>query len=196
MHPAMRRAAAATLTVSALLALGACRSSSPADASATGSAVAAPPSPTASPRGSATPSAASSATSSATGSTTGSTTVPPSSTDAGCRNLVATTAVKAEVTQAYQAAAHLYHIQPRAGGFLYGSCGNVTYAETRFTATAQATTDEEVALQDEGSSRKYFSLGSTGTWTYLGTGGFPDTGGCLGQIPHPLAVIWGDCSTR
>ncbi|MEY9849354.1 hypothetical protein [Streptacidiphilus sp. MAP5-3] len=195
MHPATRRAAAATLAVSAAMALSACRSSGPAaGASATTSAVAAAPSPSASAHASATTSATVSATSSATA--TASMTATPSPTAAVCENLVATAAVKTAVTQAYGAVAHLDHIQPRAGGFLYGGCGGVMYAETRFTPTADATTNEQVALQDEGSSRKYFRLSSAGTWTYLGTGGFPDTGGCLSQIPSPMATIWNGCSTR
>lgn len=191
MHPAMRHAAAATLTVSAALALTACHASGPAaDASATTSAVAAAPSPSASARASATTSATSTATAmpSATATAT--------ATATACATLVATASVKEAVTHVYQTAAHLEHIQPRPGGFLYGECGGVMYAETRFTPTADATTDEQVALQDEGSSRKYFRLGSAGTWTYLGTGGFPDTGGCLSQIPYPMATIWNGCSAR
>ncbi|QMU76887.1 hypothetical protein GXW83_15260 [Streptacidiphilus sp. PB12-B1b] len=43
--------------------------------------------------------------------------------------------------------------------------------------------------------RKYFSLSASGAWTYLGSAGFPATGGCISGIPHALATLWADCAT-
>ncbi|WP_042425680.1 hypothetical protein [Streptacidiphilus anmyonensis] len=120
----------------------------------------------------------------------------PAAAGSACRNLVVTAAVRAEVTRAYAAESRLVHIEPVPGGFLYGACGGVTYAASRFEPTGGATEQEKVASQDEGSVPKYFSLGPSGAWTYLGSAGFPATGGCIGGIPQALAAVWGGCRTR
>ncbi|SEK69908.1 hypothetical protein [Streptacidiphilus jiangxiensis] len=112
---------------------------------------------------------------------------------AGCRNLVATDAVKAAVTQAYEAESHRGHITPLPHRFLYGECGGTTYAATAFELTPGATYNDQVAAQDDGSTRKYFSLTAGGSWTVLGSAGFPDMGGCIAQVPKALATVWGGC---
>ncbi|WP_042409935.1 hypothetical protein [Streptacidiphilus carbonis] len=180
-----RRAACAALTVCAALTLSACNpsgSGATASSAATQSSpnLSAPPSsPTASVKaGSSSGASASSAVSSP-----------------ACTDLVVTTAVKTEVTRTYAAHSKLVHIQPAPGSFLYGQCGGVTYAASRFEPTTGATEEEQVASQDEGSVRKYFKLNLSGSWTYLGSAGFPATDGCIRRIPHALAMIWADCQS-
>ena len=117
----------------------------------------------------------------------------PTADAAGCHNLVATAAVKAAVTHDYGAAVNRGHITPRPHQFLYGQCGGTSYAVSAFDLTPGATYGDQVAAQDEGSTRKYFSLAANGTWTLIGSAGFPDTGGCIAQIPQALATLWGGC---
>jgi hypothetical protein len=111
----------------------------------------------------------------------------------GCKNLVATDAVKAADTQAYEAESHRGHIAPLPHQFLYGECGGTTYAATAFELTPGATYNDQVAAQDDGSTRKYFSLTAGGSWTVIGSAGFPDMGGCITQVPKALAAVWGGC---
>ncbi|WP_042377407.1 hypothetical protein [Streptacidiphilus melanogenes] len=181
MDAAARRAASVSLAVCAALALSACHSGSPGGGAApsTVATTAAPTASTAEGAASSTPAGSAEA---ASGSP--------------CKDLVATTAVKAEVTRAYTAQSRLVHIEPVPGGFLYGACGGVTYAASSFEPTAGASLEEKVASQDEGSVPKYFSLNPSGTWSYLGSSGFPATGGCIGAIPRALAAIWADCQAR
>jgi len=146
--------------------------------------------------------------------TTTSTTQPPGSTSVvgattttaaaqaagGCQNLVATAAVKAAVTSTYGQAGtgsgiQLVHIAPAPGVFFYGECGPTFYAATRFVATPGATTDEQVALQDDGAMMKYFSEPSGGAWSLVASQGFPGTQGCgsITQLPAALATLWAGC---
>ncbi|MEY9870765.1 putative small secreted protein [Streptacidiphilus sp. MAP12-33] len=113
---------------------------------------------------------------------------------AGCQNLVATDAVKAAVTSAYEAASHRGHITPRPHQFLYGECGGTIYAATAFDLTPGATYNDQVAAQDDGSTRKYLSLAAGGSWAVIGSDNFPGTaGGCIHAIPADLAKLWGGC---
>ncbi|WP_042384759.1 hypothetical protein [Streptacidiphilus melanogenes] len=190
-----RAAASAALVLSGALALSACSSSG--GGSTTGSAPAPAPataSATATAAVSASPTAAPS--DGSTASPTGAGTSPsgtPTAIDAGCRNMVATDAVKAAVTRDYGTEVHRGHITPRPHQFLYGQCGGTTYAATAFDLTPGATYSDQVSGQDEGSTRKYFSLAANGTWTLIGSAGFPDVGGCVAQIPQALAKLWGGC---
>ncbi|MFJ4470036.1 hypothetical protein ACIP2X_21550 [Streptomyces sp. NPDC089424] len=122
---------------------------------------------------------------------------PAPASDPGCHNLAATPEVKAAVTDAYRRGFPRFsHIQPVPQQFFYGRCGDVRYAATRFQATAGATLDELVSLQDEGSATKYFSTASTGAWTYVAGDSFPrGAGGCadIPQIPAALSETWGNC---
>ncbi|MFK4145268.1 hypothetical protein [Streptomyces sp. NPDC004065] len=117
----------------------------------------------------------------------------------GCRNLAVSSAVKTAVTAAYRRGFPRFsHIAPAPNQFFYGQCGSVRYAGTRFLPTPGATGEELVALQDEGSARKYFRTASDGAWVYLATDGFPPgPHGCadVPQIPRDLAVAWRNCST-
>ncbi|WP_042395196.1 hypothetical protein [Streptacidiphilus carbonis] len=116
------------------------------------------------------------------------------SADPGCRDLVASAGVKDAVTQAYaRQNPPLKHIEPQPGSFLYGECAGVTYAAARFRPTAGATLDEQVAMQDEGSVRKYLVLES-GSWTDLASDGSPSNGHCAAQVPTALAAVWNGCS--
>ena len=182
-----RVAASVTLALSGALLLGACTSGS-GGGSGTGS-------------GSGSPSAVASATAAApdvsasasapgVGATASSA---PSGNSASCSNLVATAAVKAAVVHDYGAAVHRGHITPRPHQFLYGRCGGTTYVSSAFDLTPGATYQDQVSAQDEGSTRKYFSLGADGTWALIGSAGFPDNGGCVAQIPQALATLWGGC---
>ncbi|WP_042366642.1 hypothetical protein [Streptacidiphilus neutrinimicus] len=194
-----RAAASAALVLSGALALSACGSSG--GGSATGSAptpgpVTASSTITASVTASPTATAPGGSTASPTAVATGVGASPSGTTaavDAACRNLVASDAVKAAVTRDYGTEAHRGHITPRAHQFLYGQCGGAAYAATAFDLTPGATFSDQVAGQDDGSTRKYFSLGANGTWTLIGSAVFPDNGGCLAQIPQALAELWGGC---
>jgi hypothetical protein len=115
----------------------------------------------------------------------------------GCRSLVVSDSVKADVTAAYRRSQPgLVHIAPVKGTFYYGECDGTAYAGTRFQATSGATLGEQVALQDEGGAMKYFSAPSGGDWRFVAGAGFPgDPRGCavIPRIPAPLAAIWADC---
>ncbi|MGC9538314.1 hypothetical protein [Streptomyces sp. UG1] len=115
----------------------------------------------------------------------------------GCRNLSAGSQVKAAVTEAYRRSfPRFVHIRPAPGQFYYGQCGGVRYAATSFEATAGATHDELVGMQDEGSATKYFRGTSAGGWAYLTSDGFPrGARGCgdIAQIPEVLSTLWGNC---
>ncbi|MFE2533281.1 hypothetical protein [Streptomyces sp. NPDC059371] len=116
---------------------------------------------------------------------------------AGCRNLTAGDAVKADVTRTYRHdVTHFEHIGPVPHVFFYGRCGTVRYAATRFQPFAGATQAELVGMQDEGSVTKYFR-DSGGGWVYVATDGFPVAPhGCgdIPAIPDALATAWGNCS--
>ncbi|WP_405727366.1 hypothetical protein OG607_24540 [Streptomyces sp. NBC_01537] len=114
-----------------------------------------------------------------------------------CRSLVVPQAVKDAVTEAYrQSQTGLVHIAPVKGSFYYGTCDGTSYAATKFTPASGATLGEQVQLQDEGSTAKYFTKPPNGTWTYVATDGFPSSPrGCaaIPQIPASLAALWADC---
>ncbi|MER5401018.1 hypothetical protein [Streptomyces sp. NPDC002599] len=116
---------------------------------------------------------------------------------AGCRNLAAGDAVKAEVTRMYRHdVTHFQHIEPVPHTFFYGQCGTVRYAATRFQPFAGATQAELVGMQDEGSVTKYFR-DSGGGWAYIASDGLPaGPHGCgdIPAIPDALATAWGNCS--
>jgi hypothetical protein len=185
-----RAAASAVLVLSGALLLSAC------DSNSGGGSASATPSSTASAAGGTTGGSTDGATASPTASATAGGSAPsgaPPSAAAACRNLVATDAVKAAVTRDYGAQVNRGHITPRPHQFLYGQCGVTTYAATAFDLTPGATYSDQVAGQDDGSTRKYFSLGANGTWTLIGSADFPDTGGCVAKIPQALAKLWGGC---
>ncbi|MFE1754444.1 hypothetical protein [Streptomyces anandii] len=123
----------------------------------------------------------------------------PPAVPAGCRNLAAGSAVKSAVTAAYRRAfPRFVHIVPLPGQFFYGQCGAVRYAATPFRPTAEAGYGELVAMQDEGSTRKYFRTTADGTWVYVTGDGFPPgPHGCadIPQIPRALSAAWRDCAT-
>ncbi|MEU6067708.1 hypothetical protein ABZ864_25420 [Streptomyces sp. NPDC047082] len=113
----------------------------------------------------------------------------------GCRSLIASAAVKDAVTGAYanQSNPHRGHIQPQAGTFYYGECGTSTYAAAVFEPTADASDEEKVAAQDEGSMRQYFERSVDNRWTLIAMDKNPNSG-CAEQIPAALASLWGHCS--
>ncbi len=128
------------------------------------------------------------------------TTTAPAQTTGGCQNLVATVTVKAAVTSTYGQVAtggalRLVHIAPAPGVFFYGECATRFYAATRFVPTAGATVNEDVALQDDGATMKYFSQPQGGTWSLIASQGFPGTQGCgtITQLPTALANLWNEC---
>jgi hypothetical protein len=85
------------------------------------------------------------------------------------------------------------------GTFYYGQCDGVLYAGASFTATADATENELVRLQDEGGAEKYFTKAADSAWTYVAGDGLPRSPrGCAAvpEIPARLAQLWGDCLAR
>jgi hypothetical protein len=113
----------------------------------------------------------------------------------GCRNLVATAAVKTAVTRAYTRHNPVFHhIKPRPGQFLYGQCGDTRYAATAFELTPGATPQEQVGIQDDGSARKYFILRGSQPWDYSHSAA-PFSGGCVG-IPRELSQLWDNCPSE
>ncbi|MEZ0095777.1 hypothetical protein [Streptacidiphilus sp. EB129] len=190
MHLSGRGSAAAVLAAAATLLVGGCTSSG-------GKSAAGAPTPVASATSSSSGSGAAPGTPTGPNPSDASGPSSSSSSSAGagpdCRNLPATAAVKAAVTAAYQVQNPVMkHIQPAAGSFYYGSCGTTQYAATRFAPAAGAGEQELVGLQDDGSTRKYFTY-SAGGWTVSGSDGFPSRGGCSPQIPGPLAGLWNHC---
>ncbi|WP_051865858.1 hypothetical protein [Streptomyces griseus] len=126
---------------------------------------------------------------------------PPSSNPSlSCRSLVVPQEVKDAVTQAYRRSQPtLVHIAPVKGTFYYGQCDGAFYAGATFTATAGATENELVQLQDEGATEKYFTKAQDSAWTYVAGDGFPrDPRGCaaIPEIPAQLAGLWDDCLAR
>ncbi|MFC1420637.1 hypothetical protein [Streptacidiphilus cavernicola] len=112
----------------------------------------------------------------------------------GCRNLPATAAAKAVVTAAYQARfPYLTRIETLPGTFYYGVCDGTEYALTQFTPTPGASEQERVAMQDEGSARKFFERTGGAGWRYVSSDTFPATPGCVGAIPTAIAKAWGNC---
>jgi hypothetical protein len=193
MHRSTRGAAAATLAFSAALLISGCSSSSTG-----GSAAAAPTTSAAAPGGGAgsTSSASASTSASTSASAPASAGAPSASGGASgsCQNLQATDAVKTAVISAYEAKfSNLNHLQTVPGSFYYGSCGGAQYAVANFMPTAGASIDVQVALQDDGSTRKYFSYASATGWSYIASNTFPDRGGCAAQIPTQLAAAWSNC---
>ena len=124
----------------------------------------------------------------------------PSSPSSSCRSLVVPQEVKDAVTEAYRRSQPgLVHITPVKGTFYYGQCDGVLYAGASFTATADATENELVQLQDEGSTEKYFTKADGSEWTHVAGDGFPRSPrGCAAvpEIPARLARLWGDCLAR
>jgi hypothetical protein len=118
----------------------------------------------------------------------------------GCRSLLVPAAVKSRVTAAFRATLQdVTHVGPVPGTFFYGTCGSTTYAAARFRATAGASTNELVQLQDDGSAMKYFRLPAHGGWRLVASDGFPaDPHGCaaIHAVPAALAAAWNDCSVR
>ena len=189
-----RRLAACLLTAAAgALALGACSTSGGSTA----------PTASAPSAASAAVSAAASVAASTVPSASPSTPVPAaaapaptaSASAAGCQNLAAGPALKASVTEAHRAWAHLVHIQPVPGGFYYGRCGSVEYAGTQFQPAPNATYNDQVALQDDGGTMMYYARSAGGGWRHVASSGIEPWLGCtkLRAIPHALAVLWHDC---
>ncbi|OIV35335.1 hypothetical protein BIV57_22060 [Mangrovactinospora gilvigrisea] len=112
-----------------------------------------------------------------------------------CIDLTVSSAVKKQVTVAYGKSQRprLTDIAPVADTFYYGRCGDVDYASARFRLAPGATETEEVAMQDEGSVRKYLRYTPGSGWAYLGSDGFPSRGGCAAVVPAGLATAWMGC---
>ncbi|MEU1407744.1 hypothetical protein ABZ471_36380 [Streptomyces sp. NPDC005728] len=205
-HSATRRTATAgaALSVAAVTLLTGCWSSGSANAGRSPSPSATAPSPsvaTASPTSATTPATGTATPRRAVAPPRAAKSPSPSASPtaaAGCRSLTVSPAVKSEVTVAYgrQSRPQLVHIRPRTGTFYYGSCDGTAYAAAMFVPTADATSAELVAGQDEGAAMKYFSRSGNGSWTLIAGDGLPrDPHGCaaISQIPARLATLWADC---
>ena len=201
MHLSTRRPAVAALALSAALLVGAgvsgCSSSSGKSAAGAASASGTPAGPSSGTTGSSTGPSTTTGGSSSSPAGSASPTATASATSGteagGCQDLTATASVKAAVVSAYEAKnPGLTDIVPAPGNFYYGSCGGTQYAATNFTAGPGAPQNTLVAMQDDGSTRKYFAFAATG-WSYVNSDSFPDRGGCAAQIPADLAKAWNNC---
>lgn len=112
---------------------------------------------------------------------------------AACKNLAVQADVKSAVTQTWEHAKRVSHIQPKPGNFYYGSCGTTLYAAVRFEAGAGATGDDRVQLQDEGSGLQSFRFTPSTGWRFVGSDGYPATDDCSRFAPVALARQW-NCS--
>lgn len=112
---------------------------------------------------------------------------------AACKNLAVHADVKSAVTQTWEHAKSVSHIQPKPGNFYYGSCGTTLYAAVRFKAGAGATGDDRVQLQDEGSGLQFFRFTPSTGWWFVGSDAYPATNDCSRFAPVALARQW-NCS--
>lgn len=112
---------------------------------------------------------------------------------AACKNLAVHADVKSAVTQTWEHAKRVSHIQPKPGNFYYGSCGTTLYAAVRFEAGAGATGDDRVQLQDEGSGLQFFRFTPSTGWWFVGSDAYPATDDCSRFAPVALARQW-NCS--
>ncbi|WP_406326501.1 hypothetical protein [Streptomyces sp. NBC_00203] len=112
---------------------------------------------------------------------------------AACKNLAVQADVKSAVTQTWEHAKRVSHIQPKPGNFYYGSCGTTLYAAARFEAGSGATGDDRVQLQDEGSSLQFFRFTPNTGWWFVGSDAYPATDDCSRFAPVALARQW-NCS--
>ena len=110
-----------------------------------------------------------------------------------CKNLAVHADVKSAVTQTWEHAKRVSHIQPKPGNFYYGSCGTTLYAAVRFEAGADATGDDRVQLQDEGSGLQFFQSTPSTRWLFVGSDAYPATDDCARFAPVALARQW-NCS--
>ncbi|MGW4985033.1 hypothetical protein [Streptomyces mirabilis] len=97
------------------------------------------------------------------------------------------------MTQTWEHAKRVSHIQPKPGNFYYGSCGTTLYAAVRFEAGAGATGDDRVQLQDEGSGLQFFRFTPSTGWSFVGSDRYPATDDCSRFAPIALARQW-NCS--
>ncbi|MGW4141425.1 hypothetical protein ACWELV_32265 [Streptomyces mirabilis] len=109
---------------------------------------------------------------------------------AACKNLAVQADVKSAVTQTWEHAKRVSHIQPKPGNFYYGSCGTTLYAAVRFEAGADATGDDRVQLQDEGSGLQSFRFTPSTGWRFVGSDRYPATDDCSRFAPVDLARQW------
>jgi hypothetical protein len=94
------------------------------------------------------------------------------------------------VTQTWENAKGIAHIQPKPGGFSYGSCGTTLYAAVRFQAAPGATGNDLVQLQDEGSVLQFFRFTPSTGWAFVGSDTYPPTGDCSRFTPVALTRQW------
>jgi hypothetical protein len=94
------------------------------------------------------------------------------------------------VTQTWTNAKGVAHIQPRPGGFYYGSCGTTLYAAVRFEAAPGATSHDLVQLQDEGTVLQFFRFTPSAGWAFVGSDSYPPTDDCATFAPAALARQW------
>lgn len=207
-----RAAATAALALAACLGLAACHDGSGSAASASAAATAAR-SASGSTTSSASPTPANSQAVTASISPTGVASTSPAPTakamagasrptatpsaaaavPAACKNLAVQADVKSAVTQTWEHAKRVSHIQPKPGNFYYGSCGTTLYAAVRFEAGADATGDDRVQLQDEGSGLQSFRFTPSTGWRFVGSDRYPATDDCSRFAPVALARQW-NCS--
>ncbi|MFB7312575.1 hypothetical protein [Streptomyces sp. NPDC056192] len=101
--------------------------------------------------------------------------------------------MKSAVTQAWEHAKRVSHIQPKPDNFYYGSCGTTLYAAVRFDAGAGATGNDRIQLQDEGSGLQFFRFTPSSGWWFVGSDAYPASNDCSRFVPVALARQW-NCS--
>ncbi|MFF8866308.1 hypothetical protein ACF08B_30150 [Streptomyces sp. NPDC015139] len=94
------------------------------------------------------------------------------------------------MTQAWEHAKGVGHIQPKPGNFYYGGCGTTRYAAVRFEAGAGAAGEDRVQLQDEGSGLQFFRRAPGAGWGFVGSDAYPATDDCSRFAPVDLARAW------
>ncbi|WP_329167490.1 hypothetical protein OHB49_44915 (plasmid) [Streptomyces sp. NBC_01717] len=101
--------------------------------------------------------------------------------------------MKSAVTQTWEHAKRVSHIQPKPDNFYYGSCGTTLYAAARFDAGADATGEDRIQLQDEGSGLQFFRFTPSSGWWFVGSDAYPPSNECSRFAPVALARQW-NCS--
>ncbi|MBF9066558.1 hypothetical protein [Streptacidiphilus fuscans] len=94
------------------------------------------------------------------------------------------------MTQTWANTKGIAHIQPKPGGFYYGSCGTTLYAAVRFEVAPGATSNDLVQLQDEGTSLQFFRFTPETGWTFVGSDSYPPTTNCSQFAPVALSRQW------
>jgi hypothetical protein len=115
----------------------------------------------------------------------------PPVTKAGCSNGIVTDTIRAELVEANGLPGGV----AVPGTTYFGVCGTTSYAVSLFHAGPDATFDQRVSFQDEGSAPRFFLKEGAGAWTLVGTQSYelPPSCATFAQLPAALKTLWQDC---